>query len=439
MYLHNIDSSKNTIIEDYIKDTDYIYNNYSTIDNTSGYVTREELADRSYTRSIYINTAIQEGVMCLDSSGMVTTAKYKPNIRAKEIITRTESLDRTNTETLTKGIYIVREWYIKTFRGMLEYCNVSLLEYYNNIEAYVKLPDSELTILKQKLSEMYRDNGRWGGTNNIKIRSISFIPLDKLHTHKAVYDRHTDLVFTIGTIDTTVVHPRSRVSDMREMNIKPTDLDVNVIEVEVIDNFSVGKRYYSMFGNQAVTLVSRPDAVKEDGITVHVTNGGRRRHGYTVSEEEYESVGIYDDISKARNEGDLKNGLELTKLNLEYTKVEQQVKALEHEKFKMEEEKTAITNKYAHELDIANLKLRTSVFEYHKLTKMAIVDAKTKILDLKLKQSNHMTGRMNDAIKHDREITMMAYKHRMDVDKNKTKTYGSIVDSVLKYGSMLLK
>lgn len=440
MYMHNIDSSKNTIIEDYIRDTDYIYNNHSTIGNASGYVTKEELEDRSYTSSVFINTSIQEGIMCMDRSGMITTAKYKPNIRARDIASRTQSVDRTNKEDMTNGVYIVREWTIRTFRGMLAHCNVSLLDYYNNIESYIKLPDNELTILKSKLADMYGGVGKFGGTNDISIRSISYIPLNKLMEYKVVYDSHTDMVFTLGGVEKGLMHPGS----VREAGIHHSDsenikLDVNILEIEMIDSFSAGKKYYTMLGNNPVMLRSRTDKVKPDGVTVHVTSGGCRRHGYTVPKLDLNTVGIYNTEEEAKTAGDVKNGLEVSKLKLEYDKIEQQVSSLEHDKFKMEKERESIINKHKHELEVANLKIKSALFDYHKLANLAIIDIKTKMLDLKLKQTNHMTNRLEGIEKHQREMTLLKYKTAVEADKNKTKNYTTVLDTVVKYGSMLLK
>lgn len=440
MYMHNIDSSKNTIIEDYVKDTDYIYNNRTTIDNASRYITHEEINDRSYTRSVFINTNIQEGVMCMDRSGMVTTVKYKPNINAKDIGNRISVIDRTNKSELTNGIYVVREWHIKTFRGMLAYCNMSLLDYYNNIEYYVKLPDSEMTLLKAKLQDMVGGVGKYNGTNDITIRSISFIPLNKLSEYKVIYDSHTDLVFSLGGIEKGLIHPNSvQAANLYDTHSENVKLDVNVLEIEMIDSHTRGKRYYTMLGNKVVALRSRTDRTKSDGATLNVTIGGYKNHEYTIPTDDLTSVGIYETADEAKSAGDLKNTLEMRKTALEYEKIEQQVIALEHEKFKMLKEKESVIKKYEHEIKMSNLKLESALFDYHKTISLTILDTKTKMLDLKLKQGNHLNTRIESLEKHQKEMSLLSYKTKVEKDKANAKTLTTVLDTVIKYGSALIK
>jgi len=447
MYMHNIDSTMNSIIEDYVKDTDYIYNTNSTIGNANGYVTNEELQDRSFTRSVFINTVIQEGVMCLDRSGMITTAKYKANIKSRDVANRIANVDRTNKLQMTEGVYVVREWTIRTFRGRMGYSNASLIDYYNNIESYIRLPDSELAVLKEKLADMVRVVGSYDKTNDIKIRSISFIPLDMLLEYKTVYDIHSDLVFSVGALDTGIMHPSSEVyTKIHSTEGMIATPDTNTIEVELIDNYTPGKKYYTMVGNQCATLRSRGDNYKTDGATVHITRGGIRSHAYDVNKDELESVGIYTNEEEARYAGDIKNGLELSKVQLEYDKIEQQLKSLEydktkleHDKFKMEKEKEQLLAKHARELELADLKVKATLIDYHKLTNTAIIDIKTKLLDLKLKQVNHLTSNIEAMEKHQRDMAMLDYKISGEIAKNKTKNTGTIIDAVVKYGSMLLK
>jgi len=436
MSIHNIDSSNGTVIENYAKNDDYIYNNHSVMSNLDGYVSSKELHSRGFTQSVFINTSIQEGVMCIDRNGMVTTAVYKPNIKAKEIANRLAPVDRTNKNSVTNGIYIVREWNIQTFRGMLAYCNVSLTEYYNNIEYYVKLPDSEMNLLKSKLITMGIGNGKFKGSKDVTIRSISYIPLDTILVNKILYDSHTDMIFSLGCIDKELMHPSSvRYNDMYNITSEGVDLDVNILELEVIDNFSKGKKYYTTIGKNAITLRSRTDKVKPNGVTLNITTGGYKQHGYTIPKDNLEKVGIYETIEEAKNGGDVKLGLEMAKLNLEYEKIKQKMTVLEHEKFKIEDEKKSMELKYIREkskleqeIEVLNIKLNTSEFDYNKNVNLSTLDVKTKMVDLKLKQTNHLTNRIEGADKHNKEMTMLDHKLEHEIIRNKSKNIVSVID-----------
>jgi len=287
------------------------------------------------------------------------------------------------------GIYIVERYSIYDVTAV---DTVGLVDYYRTLSDLSSLTVSEIESKIHNCTE----------SNNIVIRIITYVPKKELDYYKYLYIPNNDLIITKGVPTNIIKHPKSdlNIETIKRKNIL-NDEHPTTISIDIVDNDNPYKAYYMPIGSSIQRLISTPSKTKPSGVKVILKKDGEvlsDRTSYTI--DELDMLGIYDNESAAKYNGDIKLQMEDTKLNIATSKV-----IIEENKVKLSE--TQLNNeefKRMHAFRLEELKYKTAL-EIAEIDKdMKYVSYKQTILKGRLDYIDSIMEQRRNAELHKRRL-----------------------------------
>lgn len=302
-----------------------------------------------------------------------------------------KNMFKDNPTYLPQGIYVVDYHNIKLNRAAPIERYVDSLRYITDTEncySYNKDIQKEIKNHVQFYQPPISNRFSNCSDDELRIRVLTFIPKEEFMYISKVYVPLLDIVLVAGDIDETIVNPTSLKFRTGEYDLRIPDF--NAIRFEVYDqrlSSDLPDRMYVRCGNDILPVKVNKNAIESKAMMLVYVNKTVVMTKRCTLEEMGSKFGIFRTKEEAMINGDTVKAIELEKikherdkleldkcklrleqekLKLENLKIEYQYELINHDRFKIMQEKMAMVRKQAHEETVLGLRKDMEVLNYTK-------------------------------------------------------------------------